>query len=44
MTQFGTFQIVINLTHKREFGTIVLVWCIKYHVVDMTLDAPKISH
>ena len=33
-----------NAAHKKTCGQIVLVRCIKCHVVDMTLDAPKRSY
>ena len=36
--------VLISAAHKREYGTIVLVRCIQCRVVDMTLDAPKISY
>ena len=38
--QYSSF---ISANHKRGCEMIVLVRCILCHVVDMTLDAPKIS-
>ena len=37
-------QGVMSATHERGCETIVLVRCIQCHIVDMTLDAPKISY